>query len=151
MKRILLAAFCLFAVSVAFAAEPTAQQNLFHYRLDNGLELYVYRDSSLPLARIQIEFRAGAAAQTADDAGIFRLYERTLFQGDVAHPGAPDLRAALADLGVSSIGGGTTAERVSYWFTVPSSKTDEGLAFWARLAETPELDQAAFDTAKQDV
>jgi zinc protease len=149
MKRTLLAVICLWAVSVVFAAEPIVQPNLFRYRLDNGLELYVYRDSSLPLTRVQIAFRAGAIAQTADNAGIFRLYERTLFHGDASHPGAAET-AALAELGVSSIGGGTTAERVSYWFTVPSSKTDEGLAFWARMVVAPELDQAAFDTAKQE-
>lgn len=150
MKRMLLVALCILAAGFTLAAEPTSQQNLFRYKLANGLELFVYRDASLPLARVQLEFRAGAIAQTADDAGIFRLYERTLFQGEVAHPGSAEIRAALADLGVSSIDGGTTAERVSYWFTLPSAKTDAGLAFWARMAESPPLQAAAFDAAKSE-
>jgi len=150
MKRTLLAVLCALAVTAAVAAEPTPQQNLSRYRLDNGLELYVYRDASLPLARVQIAFRAGAIAQSSGNAGVFRLYERTLFKGDVARPGAQDIRSAMADLGVETINGGTTAERVSYWFTLPSSKVDGGLALCARIGVNPSLDQAALDSARAD-
>lgn len=150
MKRTLLAALCTLALAVAAAAQSTDLRNLTHYTLDNGLELYVYRDTSLPLARVEVAFRAGAIAQSSSNAGIFRLYERTVFAGDPGHPGAQDIRSSMADLGIASIDGGAEAEELRYSFDLPSTKIDAGLALCSRIAVDPPLDPAAFASAKAD-
>jgi zinc protease len=153
MKKFLLAAL-LIAASAAFALaseEVAGVPGLARFKLANGLEVYAYRDSAVPLARIQVVFRTGAISQSADTAGLFHLYEHMLFRGSAAHPSAAGVKAALASLGVSEWNGGTGAERVDYWITLPSSKVDEGIAFWAELLASPLLDEEAFEAEKEVV
>jgi zinc protease len=153
MKKLLIVAlFAALASSLALGAEEVAGiPGLSRYKLSNGLEVYAYRDSAVPLARVQIVFKAGAIAQTAETAGLFHLYEHMLFRGSAAHPGSAGVKAALASLGVSDWNGGTGAERVDYWITLPSSKVKEGIAFWADTLSSPSMDADALASEKEAV
>jgi len=134
--------------SLALGAEEGAGiSGLQRYKLSNGLEVYAYRDAAVPLARVQIAFKAGAIAQSADSAGLFRLYERLLFRGPASRPGSPSVKAALAALGVSELNGGTGTERVDYWITLPSSKAKQAVAFWAEALDPQAICGASFDAA----
>jgi zinc protease len=153
MKRLLLAALLLaLAASLSLGAEEVAGvPGLFRYKLANGLEVYVYRDDAVPLARVQIAFKAGAISQGPESAGLFRLYESMLFRGSPAHQGSVGIKAALASLGVSDSDGGTEAERVGYWIYLPSSKVKDGIAFWADILASPVLDAASLEVEKEAV
>jgi zinc protease len=153
MKRLLLAALLLAAsASLALSAEEVAGlPGLFRYKLSNGLEVYAYKDDAVPLARIQVAFRAGAISQSPETAGLFHLYEHMLFHGSTAHPGSAGVKAALASLGVSEWNGGTGTERVDYRITLPSSKVKEGIAFWAEVLVSPSLDEASLAVEKEAV
>ncbi|HET7838751.1 MAG TPA: insulinase family protein [Rectinemataceae bacterium] len=150
MKRALLAALCLLILSLAAQSEEGSLPNLSRFRLSNGLEVFAYRDSALPLARVQISFRAGAMAQGPETAGLFRLYERMLFHGEPALPGDSPLRSALAGLGLAGAEGGTTAESVAWWITVPSARTDEALALWSSLCREPAFDSTELEARKAE-
>jgi zinc protease len=149
MRKLLVAALTLaFALSssLALGAEEVALiPGLQRYKLANGLEVYAYRDAAVPIARVQIVFKAGAIAQSADNAGLFRLYERMLFRSSSGRAGAVDVKAALASLGVSDWNGSVGTERVDYWITVASSKVKEGIDFWAET-----LDPAAIESGAED-
>jgi len=154
MKRTMLAVLCAFALLlpiVPLAADETGYPGLYRYKLDNGLELYVYRDNSLPIARVEICFRAGAMAQTPDTAGLFHLYEHLVFGGDAANGGSAGVKAALATIGAAEWNGGTSAERVDYWLTLPSSKVTEGLRFWADRLRPADFSPADLEAAKSVV
>jgi zinc protease len=153
MKRLLLAALLLAAsASLALSAEEVAGiPGLLRYKLSNGLEVYAYKDDAVPLARIQVVFKAGAISQGPETAGLFRLYERMLFHGSAAHPGSAGVKAALASLGVSEWNGGTGTERVDYRITLPSSKVKEGIAFWAEVLVSPSLDEASLSAEEEAV
>jgi zinc protease len=158
MRKLLVAALTLaFALSSSLALgadEVPGIQGLQRYKLPNGLEVYAYRDAAVPLVRVQIAFRAGAIAQSADSAGLFRLYERMLFRGQSGADGSPGVKAALASLGVSDWNGGTGAERVDYWITLASSKVRQGIDFWAQTLNPDAIEKdaegaAALETEKQ--
>jgi zinc protease len=153
MKKIILSAFLLFAsASLALSAEEMAGiPGLSRFKLANGLEVYAYRDAAVPLARIQIVFKAGAISQGSDNAGLFHLYEHMLFRGSAAHPGAAGVKAALASLGVSEWNGGTGTEHIDYWITLPSSEVARGLAFWADTLISPTIDADALEAEKEVV
>ncbi len=119
--------------------------------LDNGLELFILENHTVPLARIQITFRTGSISQTPQTAGLFHLYEHMLFKGNRAHPTQTALQAAMKDLGVADWNGGTAQEDVSYYFTVPSNKTAEGIEFWADAVRFPLLDPGELETEKNVV
>jgi zinc protease len=130
-------------------ASANAQAKTF--TLDNGLEVIVVENHAVPLTRIQVTFRTGAISQTPRTAGLFHLYEHMLFKGNRAYPNQTALQAAMKDLGVSDWNGGTTQESVSYYFTVPSDRTDKGIEFWANAVRYPLLDPAELQTEKDVV
>jgi zinc protease len=168
MKRLTLATLCIFALSLTSrasalpapsAATPLADeavpgelgQNLRRYKLSNGLELYVYRDGAVPLVRIQLAFRAGAIAQDSGNAGVFHLYEHLLFRG-ASKPGAESIKANLARMGATEWNGGTSAERLSYWLSLPSSRCAEGMAFFADAVLSPmDIDAGQLEAEKEIV
>lgn len=152
MRKLLATALALLLCSsFALAADEVAGiPGLERYKLANGLEIFAYRDAAVPLARVQVAFKAGAIAQGAESAGLFRLYERMLFRGPLGRgkgPGASGIKAALAALGASEWNGGTSAERVDYWITLPSSKVKEGIALWAAALDPAAIQGPSFDAA----
>jgi len=152
MKRFLLALSCALALTGSLFAQATSHPGLFRYRLDNGLELFVYRDATLPLARVGMSFRAGSSFQAADSAGSFGLLERLAFEngGQAGGPegASPRLKAAMARIGAAESGGGTGTDSMGYWLRLPAARTGEALRFWAeRFVDAP-LDPAALAAAK---
>ena len=153
MKKITLSAlvFLVLASSALVAADPAGIPGLSRFTLANGLEVYAYQDAAVPLVRIQVAFRAGAIAQGPESAGLFRLYERMLFGGSGSRRESPQIKSALASLGVERWNGGTGTERVDYWISLPSSELAEGLAFWAATLCSPSLDMDALEAEKDAV
>lgn len=142
MKRSLAIALALaLAAASGVLAEGTPIPGLHRFVLDNGLELFVLENHAVPLARIQITFRCGSIAQSADTAGLFHLYEHMLFKGNAKYPTETEFAAAMTDLGVAEWNGGTATEYVTYYFTVPSDKTEAGLEFWSHAVREPLLAQ----------
>jgi zinc protease len=134
--------------AAARAPEITGLQT---FTLDNGLEVFVVENHTVPLARIQVTFRTGGISQTPQTAGLFHLYEHMLFKGNRAYPNQTALQAAMKDLGVAEWNGGTAQESVSYFFTVPSDRTARGIEFWADAVRFPLLDPAELQTEKDVV
>ncbi|MBQ0039961.1 MAG: insulinase family protein [Treponema sp.] len=146
-----------FAIIISFFsagfifAEKTKIDGLFRYRLDNGLELYVAENHSVPLAYVELAVRAGAISQTKETSGLFHLYEHMMFKGNALYRDAASVNKALADLGVTSHNGSTSTDCVNYYFTIPSDKIEEGLAFWNAAVRTPLITEKEFENEKKVV
>lgn len=141
MKRRLALALALAIASCTLVfADGTPIQGLHRYRLDNGLELFVLENHTVPLARIQITFRCGSITQKPETAGLFHLYEHMLFKGNSRYRTETEFSAAMTDMGVAEWNGGTSTEYVTYYFTVPSAKTEAGLEFWSYAMREPLFD-----------
>lgn len=143
MKRslVLVAALAIASFALVFA-DGTPIQGLHRYRLDNGLELFVLENHTVPLTRVQITFRCGSITQKPETAGLFHLYEHMLFKGNSRYRTETEFSAAMTDLGVAEWNGGTSTEYVTYYFTVPSAKTEAGLEFWSYAMREPLFDPA---------
>jgi zinc protease len=134
MKRFLLAS--LFTALLVLQAQAEGAEGFARYALSNGMQLYVLRDRSIPLASVRIAFRAGGIAQSAETAGRFRLLERALLRSS-DRDGPSAAATALASLGATSVNGGTYADGMSFWFAVPSSLLPQALGFWAKAFGGP--------------
>jgi zinc protease len=146
----------LLATTLGRLAPAAAQDRgqvtgLVTFTLDNGLEVFVLPNHTVPLARVQIIFHTGGISQTPQTAGLFHLYEHMMFKGNKVYPDQTALQAAMRDLGVSDWNGGTNVEAVSYYFTVPSDRVDKGIEFWADAVRFPLLDPAELATEKDVV
>ncbi|MDC7219049.1 MAG: pitrilysin family protein [Spirochaetales bacterium] len=145
--------FRFFAMVLLFSAGLFAQDipGLTHRELDNGLELFMVENHNVPLTTVQITFRCGALTQSPETAGLFHLYEHMLFKGNRAFPTQTEFMAAMKSLGVGNWNGGTSTEYVTYYFTIPSAKTEEGIAFWSEAVRYPLFDEAELEIEKDVV
>ena len=146
--------FAALVVSIAAAlcfAEKTPVENLYEYKLDNGLELFVMENHAAPLAYIEIAVKAGGRAQTAENAGLFHLYEHMMFKGNTKYRDAASVQRAINDMGVANWNGSTDLEHVNYYFTVPSDLLYKGLEFWSYAVREPLLNAAELEGEKKVV
>src|SRR5574344_1579178 len=149
-KLFLLTVILLTTVATSFA-EKTAVKNLYSYKLDNGLELYVMENHAAPLAYIEIAVKAGGRAQTKENAGLFHLYEHMMFKGNTKYPDAASVQRAINDMGVANWNGSTDIEHVNYYFTVPSDLLYKGLEFWNYAIREPLMKQDELESEKKVV
>ena len=149
-RAVLCAAVIVFSV-FALSAEKTPVENVYHYTLNNGLNVYVIENHAAPLAYIEIAVKAGGIAQTPQNAGLFHLYEHMMFKGNSKYRDAAAVQRAISDMGVPNWNGMTSAECVNYFFTVPSKLLRDGMEFWSYAIREPLLDPAEFETEKKVV
>jgi zinc protease len=150
IRYIFLALVLSFTTALCFA-EKTPVENLYEYKLDNGLELFVMENHAAPLAYIEIAVKAGGRAQTKENAGLFHLYEHMMFKGNTKYPDAASVQRAINDMGVANWNGSTDLEHVNYYFTVPSDLLYKGLEFWSYAVREPLLKPDELENEKKVV
>lgn len=132
-------------------AEKTPVENLYEYKMENGLTVFAAENHTVPLVYIEIAIRAGAITQTPQTAGLFHLYEHMMFKGNKLYKDAASVNRALSNLGVANWNGTTGINHVNYFFTVPSNKLEEGLAFWNAAVRSPLLNEQELENEKKVV
>lgn len=127
------ASLCL-AAAVAMVSSPSAsaQNDLpenFHFtELDNGLDLLVIEDPSVPLVTIEIAVHNGSYTEEPEYSGLSHLYEHMFFKANKDLPSQEAFLKRVNELGVQ-FNGTTSEERVNYFITLSSTKLQEGLEF----------------------
>ena len=102
MKNILahtIAVVALFAGSL-FAGE-NLPSNFHHTQLDNGLEILVIEDNSVPLATIEICVHNGAYTEDPEYDGLSHLYEHMFFKANKDIPSQEAFMDRVNELGIS--------------------------------------------------
>jgi len=138
-------------LGLALLSAPGQSHALETHVLPNGLEVFLVPNSHVPLVTIQITFRAGAIVETEQLNGLCHLYEHMLFKGNERYPSQEEFMAAMKRLGAANWNGGTSTEYVTYFFTIPSDRLAEGLAFWAAALQSPLLRADELELEKQVV
>ena len=152
MKKKLLAIVAFVMICfVPLCAQETSVQDVYHYVLDNGLELFIAENDAVPLSYIEIAVKGGGISQTEDTVGLFHLYEHMIFKGNSKYPDAASVQKAITDMGVPNWNGTTGNEHINFFFTVPSDLTYDGLEFWSYAVREPLLDETEFEKEKDVV
>src|SRR5580704_15217443 len=122
----------LFLVLLAQLEAIEAQQNLpsnIHLtKLDNGLQLLVLEDFSVPLVTVEIAVRNGSFTEDSEYNGLSHLYEHMFFKANKDIPSQEKYLDRVHELGIV-FNGTTNVERVNYFFTLGSGQAEEGLQF----------------------
>jgi zinc protease len=130
-------------------AAPTRE--IHRHRLDNGLEVVLHPDRSLPLVAVNLWYHVGSKNERPGLTGLAHLFEHMLFQGS-AHVGTNDHFRHLQRIG-GVANGSTWYDRTNYYETVPAQELD--LALWLesdRMGHLlPGLDQAKLDNQREVV
>ena len=142
------AGFSLQALVVAAGrlAHAAAPVNLpvEQHRLDNGLQVILAPDDSLPDVAVAVRYDVGSADDPNGLEGLAHLVEHVRFKG-YAHVAPGDHMRLLEQVGAGYVQGATTRDGTYYIETVPPEALD--LALWLesdRMGFAPEqLDEAA--------
>ena len=97
------------------------------YKLNNGLQVILSEDHTLPLVSVNIWYHVGAANEKAGRTGFAHLFEHMMFEGS-QHVGAKAHFSYLEAAGATEINATTDFDRTNYFETVPSNQLD--LALW---------------------
>lgn len=156
ISKKLIAVFALF-----FVLGPTAvygqstpsefgqdKSELIHSKtLDNGLDVIVLPDPSLPIATIEIAVKNGAFTEPPEWNGLSHLYEHMFFKGNAVIPDQEAYLNRIRELGIV-FNGSTSTERVNYYFTLPSENLKPGLEFMHQAITSPKFDKEQFEKEK---
>ncbi len=137
MKRHILPAALLLVSSFALAGDDQAairapdpatdpEIPFEKYTLDNGLEVILHQDNTVPLVAISVWFHVGSGHETPGKSGFAHLFEHMLFQGS-QHVGADKHFDMLKQIGGDSINGTTNPDRTNYFEVVPSNQLEAAL------------------------
>lgn len=112
------AALC---VSAANAAEPVVRLGL-----ENGLDVVVLPDRSVPMVAVNVYYHVGSKDEPAGRNGFAHLFEHLMFQGS-KHVPEDQFFKLLEEVGASDVNGSTNDDRTNYHETVPSSDLERAL------------------------
>ena len=151
VKNWFISSLLFFILVSGIHSQKTQFEGVFRYRLDNGLELFVVEDHTNPLVTIDVSVRCGSIAQTKQTAGLFHLFEHMIFNGNELYDSTEKMENALNKLGVYDYNAYTGFESLSYFFTIPVKKLEEGLVFLNYAVRTPLLDKDRLELEKKIV
>ena len=112
--------------------------------LDNGLDLILHKDNSIPFISINTWFHVGSKNEKPGQTGFAHLFEHIMFEGSKNHN--KSFFKPLQEIG-ASLNGSTSSDRTNYWENIPSNYLE--LVLWLEsdrmgfLLEA--LDQKRFD------
>lgn len=127
----ILAGVVLLAAAVAVPALVAADDSdpkleIERYTLDNGLEVILHQDNSVPLVAVDVWYHVGAGDETPGRSGFAHLFEHMLFQGS-KNVGEDKHFETLKNIGASSVNGTTSTDRTNYFEVVPSHQLEAAL------------------------
>ncbi len=94
--------------------------------LDNGLEVVLYKDKSLPIVSVNLWYKVGSANETKGKTGFAHLFEHMMFQGSKNVPKEKHFKY-IEEAG-GNLNGSTSFDRTNYFETLPSNSLE--LALW---------------------
>ncbi len=89
------------------------------YKLKNGLEVILFKDSSLPLVASNIWYKVGSANERRGKTGLAHLFEHMMFQGSENVP--KEMHFKYIQEAGGSLNGSTSFDRTNYYEKVPSN------------------------------
>ena len=146
MLALLASMACTFSTTAVHAQRATLDAIVRRQTLDNGLQVVVLENHAVPIATVEIVVRTGAMSQGADDQGVPHLFEHMLFKGYRGSAGR-EFRQEMALLH-AAYNGTTSEERVNYYLTLPSARTDDAIGVLARLVREPHFENDALNTER---
>ncbi len=129
MKKIFLLVFGLIILSSAVStAQNSLPDNFYFKKLNNGLEVLVIQDKTVPLVTIELTVKNGSYTESPEFDGLSHLYEHMFFKANKDIPSQEEFLKRANELG--AIWNGTTSdERVNYFITIGNQYLKDGMSF----------------------
>jgi len=109
----------LLFLTALFGSDP--YKNITHYKLKNGLEVYLYPDNKAKNTAIDLDVKVGRKAENENSAGISHLVEHLVFRD--ARIEGRDYLDLFEKNGASYVNGYTSHYKTQYVTTIKSEKS----------------------------
>jgi zinc protease len=100
--------------------------NYEKFKLSNGLEVILYENAALPLAAVNIWYKAGSANDKKELTGMAHLFEHMMFQGSLNVP--KEMHFKYIQEAGGTLNGSTNFDRTNYYEKLPANFLE--LALW---------------------
>jgi zinc protease len=121
---VLLAAGSALAASTKAPVVDLPDLKYQKYTLENGLQVILHEDHSLPNAAVNVWYHVGSKNEKPGRTGFAHLFEHMMFQGSEHHD--KDYFLPLQKIG-GQINGSTNNDRTNYWENVPADQLELAL------------------------
>ena len=150
MNLVTLVRFALAAVMVVFSTSSFAMDgDLTHFRLPNGLAVFVKEDHSRKVAAVQMWVMVGSAHENDSERGISHVIEHMAFKG-TKRRGVGRIAEEVEELG-GEINAYTSWDETVFHIVVPSSATSNGLDIITDAVFRSTIDQKELEKEKKVV
>jgi len=136
------------ATATAPATLPQAQ--LVNRVLQNGFEIVVLEDHSVPLVTIELAVRNGSFTEPPELNGLSHLYEHMFFKANRAIANQEDYLQKIGQMGIA-YNGTTREEVVEYYFTTTSPNLRTAMNFMRDAVRYPLFDKGEFEREREVV
>jgi zinc protease len=96
------------------------------YRLENGLEVILHQDRTVPIVHVNVWYHVGSGDETPGKSGFAHLFEHMMFQG-TKNTGEDQHFGILQEIGAQDANGSTNPNRTNYYETVPANQLETAL------------------------
>lgn len=133
--RIIWVLLLLFGLA-ALAGAQTPEAPYKVTTLQNGLEVIVIENHTVPLVTIEIAAKNGAFTESPEYDGLSHLYEHMFFKANKQIPNQEAYLARTREMGMV-FNGTTSEERVDYFFTLHKDSLRPGMVFMKNAIRYP--------------
>ncbi len=109
----------LILMAGAAVAQDLPELPFEKYTLDNGLQVILHEDHTIPMAAVNVWYHVGSKNEKPGRTGFAHLFEHMMFQGSENHD--KDYFLPLQKIG-AQVNGSTNKDRTNYWENVPSDQ-----------------------------
>ena len=129
---------------------PLQQSPFVDRVLENGLDVIVLEDHSVPLVTIELAVKNGSYTEPPELNGLSHLYEHMFFKSNRAIANREDYLRTIDQLGIT-YNGQTQTEIVEYYFMTASPNMRTAFTFMRDAARYPLFDEGEFERERQVV
>lgn len=137
-------------ILLLFLAPLVRGADIVQRELDNGLQVILVRNPTVPLVTIEIVVKTGATCESPQYDGLAHLYEHMFFKGNETLPTQEAFKKRVRELGII-YNGATSTERVYYFITLGSERLKEGIKFMNDAIRYPLFNEEELEKEKKVV
>ncbi|MDR0659208.1 MAG: insulinase family protein [Prevotellaceae bacterium] len=117
------------------------------YTLNNGLTLVVHRDTSSPIAAVNMLYKVGSKNESPEKTGFAHLFEHLMFSGSV---NAPDFDKAI-QMASGENNAFTGSDYTNYYITLPKENIETALWLESDRLLSPNITEHNIEVQKSVV
>jgi predicted Zn-dependent peptidase len=145
IKRLNVLLVLLLSFGISQAQEIEYEQ----YELDNGLDVILHQDNSVPVVTVGVMYHVGAKDEAPNRSGFAHFFEHLLFEGTENIERGEWFDIVAANGGRNNAN--TTQDRTYYYETFPSNNLELGLWMESERMLHPVINQVGVDTQNEVV